>query len=891
MYSSGTSHPISTRWSWPMAVLLAAAIAALNLGLWWAWNQPRALPEFDGKVRGVAYSAFQRDQSPLRKEFPSEQQLRSDLDILAGYSKRIRTYASTENTLIPQIAGEHGMRVTAGAWIDHRSDHNRLELDALYQAVTESPNIDAVMVGNESLFRQDVSVTELIQYLDEARQQLTVPVSTAEPWHLWLKYPELARHVDVITVHLLPYWEGVPRRGAMKLVLRRLHQIQKAFPGKRVVVGEVGWPSNGDRFRFAEPSVSGQASFIREWLRAAKYENIDYYLMEAFDQPWKERYEGRVGAYWGVFDAWRQPKFALTGPMHDDEEWWHKALLTVTLAFLPMLWFAVRFARFKLLGKIIYLGLIQLSVSLWIWLLAVPFNYYLDPLDWFMQALIVPAELAILAILLISGFEFVEVMWRRGWRREFGLLALAPADRRPKVSIHLACFNEPPEMVILTLDSLANLDYPDFEVLVVDNNTVKDEVWQPVAAHCAKLGARFRFFHLSPWPGFKAGALNFALKETAADAEVVAVVDADYAVEPNWLCDLVKHFEDTGVAIVQCPQAHREFSDNVFRRLCSFEYDGFFRIGMHHRNERDAIIQHGTMTMIRRSALDQVGGWAEWCICEDAELGLRLMEAGYRTNYVDHIMGRGLTPADFTAYKSQRFRWAFGAMQILRAHGLKLIGPSALKLGQRYHFLTGWFGWFANALHLLFTLLALGWTLGMLWNQELFSLPLQQFMVPVLGFSLANAIFGIWLYRVRVRSSWRDTLGASLASMALSHAIARGILKGLMTKAHPFERTAKSHRMRRKPSAWVAVREELLLLLALWIAIGGIAWQMSVGQPEAKLWMAILAAQSLPYFSAVATAWIASVAGDRLVAKPAAVATMGTTAVPMAVDAQGSVSQ
>jgi exo-beta-1,3-glucanase (GH17 family)/glycosyltransferase involved in cell wall biosynthesis len=841
-------------------------MVALNLGLWWYWNQPRVLPEFKGKVRGVAYSAFQRNQSPLLSEYPSEDDLRLDLDILARYSERIRTYASAESELIQQIAGEHGIKVTAGAWIDQRLDNNLRELDALVAAAARSPNIDAAVVGNESLLRGDVTVQQLSRYLDAARKRLKIPVSTAEPWHLWIKYPQLARHVDYITVHLLPYWEGVPRRGAIKSVLLRYKEIRKAFPHKHVVVGEVGWPSNGDRFRFAVPSLSGQASFIRSWLRIAERDNIDYFLMEAFDQPWKETSEGRVGAYWGVFDAYREPKFSLTGPMRDDSDWWQKALITVAISLLPLLWFARRFAHFRLFGRVVFMGLIQLSASLFIWLLSVPFNFYLGPVDWLMQALIVPAELAILTILLISGFEFVEVIWRRGWRREFGLLPLQPADRRPKVSIHLACFNEPPEMVILTLDSLARLDYPDFEVLVVDNNTARDEVWQPVAAHCAKLGERFRFFHLSPWPGFKAGALNFALKETAAEAEVVTVVDADYAVEPNWLKDLVKYFADPAIAIVQCPQAHREFERNVFRRMCSFEYDGFFRIGMHHRNERNAIIQHGTMTMIRKDALLQVGGWAEWCICEDAELGLRLMEAGYRTNYVDHVMGRGLTPSDFTAYKTQRFRWAFGAMQILRAHWRILLGRSGLDAGQRYHFLTGWFGWFADALHLQFTLLAVFWTTGMLWDQDFFTLPLQQFMVPVLGLSLAKAVFGIWLYRVRVRSSWNDTVKAALASMALSHTIARGILKGLSSQQHPFERTAKSRRMRRKPSAFGAVREELLLLSALWLAIAGIHFGAGAEQPEARLWMAILAAQSLPYLSAVITALIASRAGDRLAA-------------------------
>ena len=89
-----------------------------------------------------------------------------------------------------------------------------------------------------------------------------------------------------------------------------------------------------------------------------------------------------------------------------------------------------------------------------------------------------------------------------------------------------------------------------------------------------------------------------------------------------------------------CPQAHRTWSRQIFRRMMNFEYDGFFRIGMHHRNERNAIIQHGTMTLVRAQALKSHGNWSEWCICEDAELGLRLMDAGYQTVYVDEVMGR-----------------------------------------------------------------------------------------------------------------------------------------------------------------------------------------------------------------------------------------------------------
>ena len=155
--------------------------------------------------------------------------------------------------------------------------------------------------------------------------------------------------------------------------------------------------------------------------------------------------------------------------------------------------------------------------------------------------------------------------------------------------------------------------------------TLQKQVWKPVAAHCATLGPRFRFFHLNPWPGFKAGALNFALRETAPDAEIIGVVDSDYVVSPQWLRHFVPHFlSDPAVAVVQAPQAHQEWERNAFRRMCNWEFEGFFRIGMHHRNERNALIQHGTMTMVRRRALEEVGGWSEWCICEDTELGLRL---------------------------------------------------------------------------------------------------------------------------------------------------------------------------------------------------------------------------------------------------------------------------
>lgn len=570
---------------WLVAALIAISVAAMNLAVWSIANRPVSPPDWDGRVGGLAASFYRRDQSPITYRFPSPEEIRRDMQQLAVYTPRVRLYAASDSDHVFAAAREARLDVTAGAWVDWRSDNSEREMIALVKAVRENDNIHRVLIGNEVLLRDDMTPRQLMTYLDRARRALKVPVSTAEPWHIWLKYPELAQHVDYITVHLLPYWEGVPRRGAIAQALRRYHEVEAKFPGKAILIGEIGWPSNGDRFRNAIASRSNEGLFIRDFLREAKRQKLDYFLMEAFDQPWKEANEGRVGAYWGIFDAARDPKFPLVGPVDLDPDWRGKATIAALVALLPMLWFALRFRHLRLPGRWFFCALIQANVAVLTWSISLPLDFYLDPLDWVMLGLLLPAQVAIVAIMLINGFEFTEALWQRGgWRRHFAPLDHMPTPA-PKVSIHVPCHNEPPEMVIQTLDSLVALDYPDFEVLVIDNNTADEAVWKPVQAYCETLGARFRFFHLAPWPGFKAGALNFALDQTDPAAQVIAVIDSDYVVRPDWLRALVGYFEQPKVGVVQAPQAHREWQDNAFRRMCNWEYDGFFRIGMHHRND------------------------------------------------------------------------------------------------------------------------------------------------------------------------------------------------------------------------------------------------------------------------------------------------------------------
>ncbi|WP_201316032.1 glycosyltransferase family 2 protein [Dyella sp. EPa41] len=862
---SATSTTHDSRHPLLAAILLALIVAAMNIGLWWWSNLPHGPEDWKGPIGGFALSAFQRYQNPLKNDFPSDEEINNDLKLLKQYTPRIRTYSTLQNPQVYRLADKQGLQVMAGAWIDRRLDNNEKEIETLIAQARRYPNsINRVIVGNEVLFRNDIPPEQLMAYVDRVRAALRQPVSVAEPDYIWLKYPELAEHVDFITVHLFPYWNGMDRKDAIGAALGSYKELRAKYPNKPVVIGEIGWPSNGDRFQRADPSVSNEAIFLRQWFVTAKKENIDYYVMEAFDQPWKEKLSGRTEAYWGMFNADRQLKFPFTGPVTEDTAWPWKALAASLLALLPMIWFARHYSRFKLMGRFFFCALIQLACGLITWSATLPFNFYLSWIDWTMLVLLFPAQIAILAILLINGFEFTEVLWRRGWVRHAGLLAPDPVEKQPFVSIHLACYNEPPEMVIITLDSLAALQYENYEVLVIDNNTKDPAIWKPVQEYCEKLGSKFRFFHLEPWPGFKAGALNFGLKETDPRADVVAVIDADYVVREDWLATLTGYFHDPKVAVVQCPQAHRDFEHNRFRRMTAWEYDGFFRIGMHHRNERNAIIQHGTMTMVRRSALEGTGGWSEWTICEDAELGLRLMHAGYELVYVDELMGKGLTPADFKAYKSQRYRWAFGAMQILKGRWNWMTKKGPLSGGQRFHFLTGWFSWFADALHLIFTMMAIFWTAGMVAFPTIFSLPMQLFLIPVIGFFFAKAIFGIVLYRARVPCGWYDTLMASLASMGLSHAIARGILHGLTREKTSFVVTAKSRRLGGSNfAAFAPVREELLMAIALLSCVIGMGMRFGTQYVEGTLWMFILAAQSIPYVSAVVGAWIAHKAGDK----------------------------
>ena len=838
-----------TKTTFSIATLALLVIA--NLFFWTYINSPDKVQSWEGPMMGVSFNPARRHHNPQKGLFPSEAEINEDLSLLEGKVHAVRTYSVTNGLdRVPELAAQHDLNVTVGAWISSDPVASQHEVDTLIDISRHNHrNIVRTMVGNEAILRNEVTVDELIGYLRQVRKHTWRPVSTSETWDIWIKNPELVDEVDFIAAHILPYWEGIPAEEALDYVFDRYQALRDAFPNKPIIITEVGWPSDGQPQRQAEASSVNQAKFLRGFLNRARQENLIYYVVEAFDQPWKQGMEGSAGAYWGLFSADRQPKFLMQGDVFELPGWKDWASGAAILSMILMTIFLFTRRRMKLSGKIFFGVIANLSASTIVWSASIGANQYQTSMSTILWGILLAMQALAILVLLVESLEISEVLWNRKGKRSFQGLS-APSDFvYPKVSLHLPIHNEPPEMVRKTLSALAELDYPNLEVLVIDNNTKDPSVWRPVETECRRLGSKFRFFHLDNWPGFKAGAINYALEQTAKDVEIIAVIDSDYIVEPHWLRSLVPYFEKPDVGFVQAPQDYRDWHENGFKAFCHWEYAGFFKVGMVQRNESNAIIQHGTMTLVRKSALHSVGNWGEWCICEDSELGLRLYRAGYDSVYVKDSFGRGVTPDTLSGYMTQRYRWVYGAMQILKRHwrALLLGKQSDLTPAQRYYFVAGWLPWFSDALALMFTVASLFLTAQILIDPVSGELPVNAFILPTIGLFAFKVMRTILLYRARVGCTVWQTLGAAIAGLALTHTVAKAIWQGLFTSGRPFLRTPKFERQRPFFAGLMTIRQELLFLVLLWSAAASMMSLEHFGNLNGQLWTAVLLVQSTPY--------------------------------------------
>jgi len=393
----------------------------------------------------------------------------------------------------------------------------------------------------------------------------------------------------------------------------------------------------------------------------------------------------------------------------------------------------------------------------------------------------------------------------------------------------------------------------------VVNNTPDPAFWQPIQEHCLTLGERFKFVNADKLPGFKAGALRLALAHTAPDAEVIGIIDADYAVQPDWLKDLTPLFADPKVALVQAPQDHRDGDRSVMHHAMNGEYAGFFDIGMVQRNEVNAIIVHGTMCLIRRAALEQAGGWSSDTICEDTDLGLSILENGWLAHYTNRRYGYGLLPDTFEAYKKQRHRWAYGGFQILRKHWRRFLpGASRLSREQKREFGLGWLNWLgAECIGVAVAILNLIWVPFVAFAG--IAIPDTILTIPILAAFVVSVVHFVALYRLRVAIPLRQLIITVLAAMSVQWTVARAVTHGLIWEHLPFVRTAKGGRGKRGPD-FPAFWEAVLAALLLFAAVVLVATNYKEVR-EIYIFAAVLVVQSLPFMAAVV---MAVVEGTRL---------------------------
>jgi cellulose synthase/poly-beta-1,6-N-acetylglucosamine synthase-like glycosyltransferase len=395
-------------------------------------------------------------------------------------------------------------------------------------------------------------------------------------------------------------------------------------------------------------------------------------------------------------------------------------------------------------------------------------------------------------------WELCDALGTERWRRRITaaqsakLAELSRGETNlPFVSLHVPAHNEPPEMVIETLESLRRIDYPNYEVIAIDDNTDDEALWRPVEAWCEQNGVKFA--HLADWPGYKSGALNYAAGELMDPAtEIIGVVDSDYQIEPAFLRRCAPLFDDERVGFIQAPQDYRDWTEVPYLRRLYYSYKYFFAVSQPSRNERDGAIFAGTMGLIRRKALEAVGGWDEWCITEDAELSLRILKAGWSGIHVDASMGRGVMPLTFEALKSQRYRWCFGGMQLMRMHLRSLLFDRRLTLGQRWAYLSGGLQWYGDFLGLIFFVFLLIGAVNLgLGGDQLFR-KLSAFLVATVPVLVAlGLVRAVALLRRGTGASWRDAVGAFLIWQSTSLVVSRASLAGLFARRAEFLRTPK----------------------------------------------------------------------------------------------------
>ena len=792
------------------------------------------------KIESLSYSPFEG----YDKNLLSSEQIAYDVNLFENFTNKLRTYGTLEAYKILQSSKDSNLPIDLGLWIGGDLEANNLEIQRALEILKEYPNrIQSVIVGNEVLLRKELEPLELYAYIDFMKSHTKKPVTTAETWDIWEKNPQLASHVDFLTIHILPYWEKVPIERYNEFIIEKYSVVEELFPNRKIVIGETGWPSHGYNNNSAIPSIKNQAQAIRGFVNLAHEKGWHYNIIEALDQPWKGYDEGNVGQYWGIFTTDRALKFQLAGEVELNKYWLYQMIAAIIIGALLTL-FGLKNQRVNISHAFAYAIAAQ-GMAFGIVMAAIyPFVNYMNFGMWIMWGM---GSFLMIPLVIITLAKANEL-----FRSSIGVQPsrLVPLDLKsknaPLVSIHVPAYKEQPHVLAETLESLSKLTYPNYEVLVIINNTPEDFYKTPIKELCEKLGDKFKYLDIK-CTGFKAGALNTALEYTSKDAQIIAVIDADYKVESPWLVDLVPLFDDPKVAIVQAPQDHRDGDESIIKKAMNAEYAGFFDIGMVDRNEENAIVVHGTMVMVRLSAMMEVGGWGTDTIVEDSELGLRLFEAGYIAHYTNRRYGFGLLPDTVEAFKTQRHRWAYGAIQILKKHWREFKpGSKKLSPAQKNKFVTGWFFWLSDAMGPIMAVMNIIWVPVIIFVGV--TIPTIPLTIPIITAFIVNILHTFILYRTKVKASFKDILLSSVASMSLQLIIFKAVFDGFIKDGLPFKRTEKGGKAKKSANP---IKYETILCILLLAAFISLIYTNKSGITEIYVFAATIFIQTIPYISAI----------------------------------------
>jgi exo-beta-1,3-glucanase (GH17 family) len=322
---------------WLPPLLVAAGLTAAA----WAWlGRPVDLPPApEAKLHCASYTPFRGTQTPFDPTMIiPKAQIEEDLKQLQPVTDCIRTYAVNQglDQAVPAAAAL-GMKVMLGIWIGRNAADNEVQIkDAIALAKAHPETVRAIIVGNEVLLRGEQTGETLAEMAKRIKAEAGVPVTYADVWEFWLRAPDaLKQSVDFITIHILPYWEDdpLPVSAAVTHLESIVAEVQEAFPGREIMIGETGWPSEGRWREDAAPSIVNQARYLREFLVYAKAHELDYNFIEAFDQPWKRYQEGTAGGFWGLFHEDRTPKFSWDQPVSNYPFWPGLAGISVAIGF------------------------------------------------------------------------------------------------------------------------------------------------------------------------------------------------------------------------------------------------------------------------------------------------------------------------------------------------------------------------------------------------------------------------------------------------------------------------------------------------------------------------------------------------------------------------------